>query len=80
MKPNLNLELLCSDTYSFIYVVNTNDFYEELKEMSEHFDFSNFPKISPLYSDSNRRKVLKWRDELAGKIIEELAQNRNYFL
>ena len=57
VKPNLNLELLYSDTNSFIYVVKTNDVYEDLKEMSEHYDFSNFPKTLPLYSDSNRRKV-----------------------
>ena len=54
VKPNLNLELLYSDTEdSFISVVKTNDVYEVLKEMSEHFDFSNFPKTSTLYSNSN---------------------------
>ena len=73
MRPNLNLKLLYSDTDSFLYVVKTNDVYEDLKEMSEHFDFSNFPKTSPLYSDSNGHKVLKWKDELAGKTIEEFV-------
>ena len=71
MKPKLNLELLYSDTNSFIYVVKTNDVYEDLKKMSEHSDFSNFPKTSSLYSHLNRRKVWNWKDELGGKIIKE---------
>ena len=45
VKPNLKLQLLYSDTEdSFIYVVKTNDVYEDLKKTSEQFDFSNFPK------------------------------------
>ena len=75
-QTQTNLELLYSDTDSFIYVVRTNDVFEDLKEMSEHFDFSIFPKTSPMYSDSNRRKVLKWKDELAGKIIEEFVGSK----
>ena len=73
MKPDLNLELLYSDTDSFIYVVKTNVAYEDLKEMIEHFDFSNFPKTSPVYIDSNRRKVLNRKDDSAAKIIEEFV-------
>ena len=75
-QTQTNLELLYSDTDSFIYVVRTNDVIEDLKEMSEQFDFSIFPKTSPMYSDSNRRKVLKWKDELAGKINEEFVGSK----
>ena len=48
MKPNFNLELLYSDTDSFIYMIKCDDIYKELKEMGHLFDFSNYPKQSPL--------------------------------
>ena len=41
MKPNLNLELLYSDTYSFIYAIKTYDVYRDLEKIKADFDFSN---------------------------------------
>ena len=72
-QMNFYLELFYSDTDSFIYVVKTNDVFDKLKEISEQFEFSFFSKTSPLYSDSIRHKVLKWKDEFAGKIIQEFV-------
>ena len=52
MKPNFYLELLYSNTDSFIYMIKCDDIYEELKEMGHLFDFSNYPKQSPLYNET----------------------------
>ena len=39
MKPNLNMELLYSDTYSFIYAIKTDDVYRDLEKTKADFDF-----------------------------------------
>ena len=48
LKPNLELELLYSDTDSFIYAVKTEDIYED-------FEFSNYPSEYPLCSEENKK-------------------------
>ena len=73
MKPNFNLELLYSDTDSFIYVIKCYDIYEELKEMGHLFDFSNYPKQSPLYNETHKKQVLMFKDEMGGDLIEEFV-------
>ena len=40
--------------------------------MLEEFDLSNYPSHSPLYSTKST-KVLKFEDELAGKIMTEVV-------
>ena len=39
MKPNRNLELLYSDTDSFIYAIKTDDVYRDLVKIKADFDF-----------------------------------------
>ena len=73
MKPNINLELLYSDTDSFIYMTKCDDIYEELKEMGHLFDFSNYPKQSPLYNETHKKQVLMFKDEMGGDLIEEFV-------
>ena len=70
MKPNFNLELLYSDTDSFIYMIKCDDINEELKEMGQFFDFSNYPKQSPLYKETHKKQVLMFKDEMGGDLIE----------
>ena len=73
MKLNFNLELLYSDTDSFIYMIKCDDIYEELKEMGHLFDFSNYPKQSPLYNETHKKQVLMFKDEMGGDLIEEFV-------
>ena len=73
MKPNLELELLYSDTDSFIYAVKTEDIYEDFNFFQSDFDFSNYPSDHPLYSEENKKVVLKNKDEMGGKIVEEFV-------
>ena len=49
MKPNYNnnLSLLYCDTDSFIYLIQTNDFYTDLKtKLKNYFDTSNFSQTN----------------------------------
>ncbi len=76
MKACLNLELLYGDTDSFIYKIESEDLYEELaknKYLKSHFDFSNYSADHPLYSQENQRVVLKFKDEMKGKIVSEFV-------
>ena len=36
-----------------------------------HFDFSNYPNNSPLHCDTNKIITLKFKDQMAGKVIRE---------
>ena len=71
VKPKFNLESLYSDTDSVIHVIKSEDVYKDLKGLGNHFDFSNYLKVSPMYSDINEKTVLNLKDAMAGKIIEE---------
>ena len=71
MKANMNLELLYSDTVSFIYAIKIEDVYADLQKLSDSFDFSNYPSDHFLFSNVNKKVVLKIKNEAAGKIIED---------
>ena len=71
MKANMNLELLYSDTELFIYAIKTEDVYADLQKLSDSFDFSKYPSDHFLFSSWIKKVVLKFKDEAAGKIIEE---------
>ncbi|XP_075241649.1 uncharacterized protein LOC142336624 [Convolutriloba macropyga] len=76
MKKETSCHLLYSDTDSFIYKVQTGNFYDDLSKnpnLIAHFDLSNLPKNHPLYDQSNEKVVLKFKDELAGAPIEEFC-------
>ena len=64
-------KLLYSDTDSLLLAIETEDLYKDFESMQEVFDFSDYPKDHPLYSDSNKRKVLKMKDEMNGVVIDE---------
>ena len=76
MKENFQCNLLYSDTDSFVYEIQSDDFYEEVQRKSDImnlFDFSNFPQEHVLYSKDNEKVVLKFKDEMGGRIIVEFC-------
>ena len=74
-----NIKLCFTDTDSFLYEINTNDLYEDLKdqEFSSNFDFSNYPPHHPLYSNTNKAVLGKYKDECEGIIIKEFIGLRS---
>ena len=48
-------QLLFTDTDSLCYRIETEDFYRDMSEQHDMFDFSNFPKDSPFFSDANKK-------------------------
>ena len=64
------------DTDSFLYEIETDDLYEDLKnpELNKHFDFSNYDEsLNPhnLYSDAQKLRNGLFKDELKGMIPTE---------
>eukprot|EP00081_Caenorhabditis_elegans_P015561 NP_495214.1 Uncharacterized protein CELE_H12I13.3 [Caenorhabditis elegans] len=65
------IKLCYQDTDSLIYEVETEDIYEDMGNMKEWFDFSDYPKNHPLYDESNKKVIGKFKDELNGKNMDE---------
>ena len=71
MKPNLNLELLYSDTNSFNCAIKNDHVHRDLVKIKADFDFSNYEQDSSLFEDTNVKVVLKFKDETGGNPIRE---------
>ena len=67
--------LLYQDTDSLIYEIETYDIYKDMSEngFKEYFDFSDYPKNHPLYDETNKKVIGKFKDELKGGIMTQLV-------
>ena len=68
-------ELVGGDTDSFFLALHTNKdvrLADVLVALGQFFDSSNYPRDHPLYSAANRAKLGCFKDEAAGKVIEEM--------
>ncbi len=70
-KDNEQIKLAYDDTDSFIIHVETEDLYDDLKEISEHMDFSDYKKEHKNYDNTNKKVLGKFKDEMNGNIITE---------
>ena len=78
LKKFKNVKVLLSDTDSFCFHIRTSkNFYNEIKEDTNWFDFSNYSRDHPNYNKNNFLVPGKMKDEMAGKIIEEFAGLRS---
>ena len=71
------IKLVFTDTDSFLLNIPTNDLYQDLEKLQQHFDFSNYPKNHPLYSTKNKAVLGKFKDETVGEVIEEFVGLRS---
>ena len=62
---------LFSDTNSFIYAIKSDDVYRDLEKIKADFDFSNYDDDHFLFEDTNKKVMLKFKDEIGGKPIRE---------
>ena len=69
-----NCSLFFTDTDSLVYEIkDVDDVYEKIYEDKELFDFSDYSKESKYYDESNKKVVLKMKDEMHGKVISEFV-------
>ena len=75
-KCGSKIELCYMDTDSFVYEIETEDFYRDIaKDVETKFDTSGYSKDDnrPLPIGKNKKVIGKIKDELGGKIMTELV-------
>ena len=81
IKPKYgnSAKLLFTDTDSFAYEIETEDFFKDISEVvKELFDTSNFPENHPSGIPRINKKVIgMFKDEAGGEIIEEFVGLRS---
>ena len=69
-------KLLFTDTDSFLYEIQTKDFYKDISgDVKDRFDTSDYPENHPsgIPAGLNNKVLGKFKDEAAGKIIKEFV-------
>ena len=69
-------KLLFTDTDSFLYEIQTEDFYKDISEdVKDRFDTSDYPENHPsgIPTGINKKVLGMMKDETAGKIIKEFV-------
>jgi len=72
-----NINLLFTDTDSLCYHIKNQDPYEMMKNNSNLFDTSDYPKDHPLYSTTNKKVIGKFKDESNSIPITEFVGLRS---
>ena len=65
-----NIDLLFTDTDSLCYHTRNQDINEIIKENKDKFDLSNYPKEHPLYDETNKKVIGKFKNESPEPIKE----------
>ena len=65
------------DTDSYFLNIFIDDDYEDMKQIQNDLDTSDYSKDHPLYSEDNKKEIGKFKVELAGKITSELIALRS---
>ena len=76
LKYGSKVKLCYMDTDSFVYEIETKDFYRDIaKDVEKRFDTSGYSKDDnrPLPIAENIKKIGLMKDELGGKIMTELV-------
>ena len=73
IKYGDNVNLIYTDTDSFILEIFTDDIYEDMKNDNHLFDFSEYPKDHKCYNVKNKKKLGIFKDEKHGKILTEFC-------
>jgi hypothetical protein len=76
-KYGNDAKLLFTDTDSLCYSIETDDLYEDMKDMSDLFDTSEYPETHPLYSKKNKKVLGKFKDECVAKPMLEFCGIRS---
>ena len=75
-KYGSKAKLLFTDTDSFLYEIQTEDFYKDISgDVKNRFDTSDYPEGHPsgIPTGVNKKVLGMFKDEAAGKIIKEFV-------
>ena len=73
IKKHFDAELLFTDTDNLTYELKSEDVYEKFFKHKHLLDFSNHPKNSKFFDETNKKVIGKMKDESEGKIIDEFV-------
>ena len=73
INKNVDAKLLFTDTDSLPYEIKS-DVCEDFFKHKHLFDFSNFPKDSTFFDETNKKVIGKMKDEFGGAIVEEFVR------
>ena len=79
LKYGSKIKLCYMDTDSFVYEIETEDFYRDIaKDVEKRFDTSGYSKDDnrPLPIGENKKVIGLMKDELGGKIMTEFVALR----
>lgn len=68
-----NVDLIYSDTDSLCLLIRSNFIIDELNSMKENFDFSNLHPQHPLFSNRNKAKLFKFKEEFGLQPISQIC-------
>ena len=75
-KYDDKIQLLYTDTDSFVIEVETDDIYKDMYEDSHLYDFSHYPKDHPNYDVVDKKVYGIFKDDLNAKIITEFTADK----
>ena len=71
IKNNFDAEFLFTDTDNLAYEIKSENVYEEFFQWKNLFDFSNYPKDSKVFFETNKKVIGKMKDEFGGVFVHE---------
>ena len=71
IKNNFDFEWLFTDTDNLAYEIKSENVYEELFTWKNLFHFSNYPKDSKVFFETNKKVIGKMKDEFDGVFVDE---------
>ena len=60
-----------TDPDSITYEIKSENVYEEFSKWKNLFDFSNYPKDSKFFDETNKKVIGKMKGEFSGVIVDE---------
>ena len=76
VKYGNKIQLIHTDTDSFVIEVETYDIYEDMLKYSHLYDFSDYSKNRSNFSLTNKKVYGIFKDDLNGKIITEFTTDK----
>ena len=69
----IDSELLFTDADSLTYEKKSENVYEKFFKWKDLFDFSNYSKDSKFFDESNKKVIVKMKDEFGGVTVNEFV-------
>ena len=75
--PGAQSKLLFTDTDSLLYSIQCEDVYADMNEDKHLFDFSDYPENHLCFSNENKKRIGKMKDEMQASPIMEFVGLRS---